>query len=179
MSSYEIFKKNFGIKDFNNEDELCDLLAQYDNTLEDIDVKLGKLRSCSFQAKNLQEHNTISKSLYNEYVAMNDKKVKDLLAKKENVSELRSMISEEGLDRQDETNLENIDWRLNEKMNITNYSNSKAKGLFGERVLNVERLKKICVEKSIPVSRDDIITSSFYNFSTHKAQYKDLTFELE
>ena len=177
VSSYEIFKKNFGIKDFNNEDELCDLLAQYDNTLEDIDVKLGKLRSCSSQAKNLQEHNTISKSLYNEYVAMNDKKVKDLLAKKENVSELRSMISEEGLDRQDETNLENIDWRLNEKMNITNYSNSKAKGLFGERVLNVERLKKICVEKSIPVSRDDIITSSFYNFSTHKAQYKDLTFE--
>ena len=121
VSSYEIFKKNFGIKDFNNEDELCDLLAQYDNTLEDIDVKLGKLRSCSFQVKNLQEHNTISESLYNEYVAMNDKKVKDLLAKKENVSELRSMISEEGLDRQDETNLENIDWRLNEKMNITNF----------------------------------------------------------
>ena len=83
-------------------------------------------------------------------------------------------ISEENQDEEDKMN---ITLALDEILEIEKYSNYKARGVFGEQVLNAERLKKICVEKSIPVSRDDIITSSFYNFSTHKAQYKDLTFE--
>lgn len=80
-------------------------------------------------------------------------------------------ISEENQDEEDKMN---ITLALDEILEIEKYSNYKARGVFGEQVLNAERLKKICVEKSIPVSRDDIITSSFIIFRLIRLNIKTL-----
>lgn len=172
VSALDVLRNNFELLNINNQ-------AEYEEKVLKIEEDIIKINDLLKLANRVlkKESSTKNKELYDDVVS----KVKSLEQEKdqketEKIQLMNKLctISEENQDEEDKMN---ITLALDEILEIEKYSNYKARGVFGEQVLNAERLKKICVEKSIPVSRDDIITSSFYNFSTHKAQYKDLTFE--
>lgn len=172
VSALDVLRNNFELLNINNQ-------AEYEEKVLKIEEDIIKINDLLKWANRVlkKESSTKNKELYDDVV----NKVKSLEQEKEQKStekiQLMNKLCTISEENQDEEDKMNITLALDEILEIEKYSNYKARGVFGEQVLNAERLKKICVEKSIPVSRDDIITSSFYNFSTHKAQYKDLTFE--
>lgn len=172
VSALDVLRNNFELLNINNQ-------AEYEEKVLKIEEDIIKINDLLKLANRVlkKESSTKNKELYDDVVS----KVKSLEQEKEQKAtekiQLMNKLCTISEENQDEEDKMNITLALDEILEIEKYSNYKARGVFGEQVLNAERLKKICVEKSIPVSRDDIITSSFYNFSTHKAQYKDLTFE--
>lgn len=172
VSALVVLRNNFELLNINNQ-------AEYEEKVLKIEEDIIKINDLLKLANRVlkKESSTKNKELYDDVVS----KVKSLEQEKEQKAtekiQLMNKLCTISEENQDEEDKMNITLALDEILEIEKYSNYKARGVFGEQVLNAERLKKICVEKSIPVSRDDIITSSFYNFSTHKAQYKDLTFE--
>ena len=172
VSALDVLRNNFELLNINNQ-------AEYEEKVLKIEEEIIKINDLLKLANRVlkKESSTKNKELYDDVV----NKVKSLEQEKEQKAtekiQLMNKLCTISEENQDEEDKMNITLALDEILEIEKYSNYKARGVFGEQVLNAERLKKICVEKSIPVSRDDIITSSFYNFSTHKAQYKDLTFE--
>lgn len=172
VSALDVLRNNFELLNINNQ-------AEYEEKVLKIEEDIIKINDLLKLANRVlkKESSTKNKELYDDVV----NKVKSLKQEKEQKAtekiQLMNKLCTISEENQDEEDKMNITLALDEILEIEKYSNYKARGVFGEQVLNAERLKKICVEKSIPVSRDDIITSSFYNFSTHKAQYKDLTFE--
>lgn len=172
VSALDVLRNNFELLNINNQAEYEEKVLRIE---EDI-IKINDLLKLANRVLK-KESSTKNKELYDDVV----NKVKSLEQEKEQKAtekiQLMNKLCTISEENQDEEDKMNITLALDEILEIEKYSNYKARGVFGEQVLNAERLKKICVEKSIPVSRDDIITSSFYNFSTHKAQYKDLTFE--
>ena len=172
VSALDVLRNNFELLNINNQ-------AEYEEKVLKIEEDIIKINDLLKLANRVlkKESSTKNKELYDDVV----NKVKSLEQEKEQKAtekiQLMNKLCTISEENQDEEDKMNITLALDEILEIEKYSNYKARGVFGEQVLNAERLKKICVEKSIPVSRDDIITSSFYNFSTHKAQYKDLTFE--
>lgn len=172
VSALDVLRNNFELLNINNQ-------AEYEEKVLKIEEDIIKINDLLKFANRVleKESSTKNKELYDDVV----NKVKSLEQEKEQKAtekiQLMNKLCTISEENQDEEDKMNITLALDEILEIEKYSNYKARGVFGEQVLNAERLKKICVEKSIPVSRDDIITSSFYNFSTHKAQYKDLTFE--
>lgn len=172
VSALDMLRNNFELLNINNQAEYEEKVLKIE---EDIIIINDLLKLANRVLK--KESSTKNIELYDDVVS----KVKSLEQEKEQKAtekiQLMNKLCTISEENQDEEDKMNITLALDEILEIEKYSNYKARGVFGEQVLNAERLKKICVEKSIPVSRDDIITSSFYNFSTHKAQYKDLTFE--
>lgn len=172
VSALDMLRNNFELLNINNQAEYEEKVLKIE---EDIIIINDLLKLANRVLK--KESSTKNIELYDDVVS----KVKSLEQEKEQKTtekiQLMNKLCTISEENQDEEDKMNITLALDEILEIEKYSNYKARGVFGEQVLNAERLKKICVEKSIPVSRDDIITSSFYNFSTHKAQYKDLTFE--
>lgn len=172
VSALDVLRNNFELLNINNQ-------AEYEEKVLKIEEDIIKINDLLKFANRVleKESSTKNKELYDDVV----NKVNSLEQEKEQKAtekiQLMNKLCTISEENQDEEDKMNITLALDEILEIEKYSNYKARGVFGEQVLNAERLKKICVEKSIPVSRDDIITSSFYNFSTHKAQYKDLTFE--
>lgn len=172
VSALDVLRNNFELLNINNQ-------AEYEEKVLKIEEDIIKINDLLKLANRVlkKESSTKNKELYDDVV----NKVKSLEQEKEQKAtekiQLMNKLCTISEENQDEEDKMNITLALDEILEIEKYSNYKARGVFGEQVLNAERLKKICVEKSIPVSRDDIITSSFYNFSTHKAQHKDLTFE--
>lgn len=172
VSALDVLRNNFELLNINNQ-------AEYEEKVLKIEEDIIKINDLLKRANRVlkKESSTKNIELYDDVVS----KVKSLEQEKEQKAtekiQLMNKLCTISEENQDEEDKMNITLALDEILEIEKYSNYKARGVFGEQVLNAERLKKICVEKSIPVSRDDIITSSFYNFSTHKAQYKDLTFE--
>lgn len=172
VSALDVLRNNFELLNINNQ-------AEYEEKVLKIEEDIIKINDLLKLANRVlkKESSTKNKELYDDVI----NKVKSLKQEKEQKAtekiQLMNKLCTISEENQDEEDKMNITLALDEILEIEKYSNYKARGVFGEQVLNAERLKKICVEKSIPVSRDDIITSSFYNFSTHKAQYKDLTFE--
>lgn len=172
VSALDVLRNNFELLNINNQ-------AEYEEKVLKIEEDIIKINDLLKWANRVlkKESSTKNKELYDDVV----NKVKSLEQEKEQKAtekiQLMNKLCTISEENQDEEDKMNITLALDEILEIEKYSNYKARGVFGEQVLNAERLKKICVEKSIPVSRDDIITSSFYNFSTNKAQYKDLTFE--
>lgn len=172
VSALDMLRNNFELLNINNQAEYEEKVLKIE---EDIIIINDLLKLANRVLK--KESSTKNIELYDDVVS----KVKSLEQEKEQKAtekiQLMNKLCTISEENQDEEDKMNITLALDEILEIEKYSNYKARGVFGEQVLNAERLKKICVEKSIPVSRDDIITSSFYNFSTHKDQYKDLTFE--
>ena len=172
VSALDVLRNNFELLNINNQ-------AEYEEKVLKIEEDIIKINDLLKLANRVlkKESSTKNIELYDDVVS----KVKSLEQEREQKAtekiQLMNKLCTISEENQDEEDKMNITLALDEILEIEKYSNYKARGVFGEQVLNAERLKKICVEKSIPVSRDDIITSSFYNFSTHKVQYKDLTFE--
>lgn len=172
VSALDVLRNNFELLNINNQ-------AEYEEKVLKIEEDIIKINDLLKWANRVlkKESSTKNIELYDDVVS----KVKSLEQEREQKAtekiQLMNKLCTISEENQDEEDKMNITLALDEILEIEKYSNYKARGVFGEQVLNAERLKKICVEKSIPVSRDDIITSSFYNFSTHKVQYKDLTFE--
>lgn len=172
VSALDVLRNNFELLNINNQ-------AEYEEKVLKIEEDIIKINDLLKFANRVlkKESSTKNIELYDDVVS----KVKSLEQEREQKAtekiQLMNKLCTISEENQDEEDKMNITLALDEILEIEKYSNYKARGVFGEQVLNAERLKKICIEKSIPVSRDDIITSSFYNFSTHKVQYKDLTFE--
>lgn len=172
VSALDVLRNNFELLNINNQ-------AEYEEKVLKIEEDIIKINDLLKLANRVlkKESSTKNIELYDDVVS----KVKSLEQEREQKAtekiQLMNKLCTISEENQDEEDKMNITLALDEILEIEKYSNYKARGVFGEQVLNAERLKKICIEKSIPVSRDDIITSSFYNFSTHKVQYKDLTFE--
>lgn len=172
VSALDVLRNNFELLNINNQ-------AEYEEKVLKIEEDIIKINDLLKLANRVlkKESSTKNIELYDDVVS----KVKSLEQEREQKAtekiQLMNKLCTISEENQYEEDKMNITLALDEILEIEKYSNYKARGVFGEQVLNAERLKKICIEKSIPVSRDDIITSSFYNFSTHKVQYKDLTFE--
>lgn len=172
VSALDVLRNNFELLNINNQ-------AEYEEKVLKIEEDIIKINDLLKLANRVlkKESSTKNKELYDDVVSKVKSLEQEMEQKETEKIQLMNKLCTISEENQDEEDKMNITLALDEILEIEKYSNYKARGVFGEQVLNAERLKKICVEKSIPVSRDDIITSSFYNFSTHKAQYKDLTFE--
>lgn len=172
VSALDMLRNNFELLNINNQ-------AEYEEKVLKIEEDIIKINDLLKWANRVlkKESSTKNIELYDDVVSKVKSLEQEMEQKATEKIQLMNKLCTISEENQDEEDKMNITLALDEILEIEKYSNYKARGVFGEQVLNAERLKKICVEKSIPVSRDDIITSSFYNFSTHKAQYKNLTFE--
>lgn len=172
VSALNVLRNNFELLNINNQ-------AEYEEKVLKIEEDIIKINDLLKLANRVlkKESSTKNIELYDDVVSKVKSLEQEMEQKATEKIQLMNKLCTISEENQDEEDKMNITLALDEILEIEKYSNYKARGVFGEQVLNAERLKKICIEKSIPVSRDDIITSSFYNFSTHKAQYKDLTFE--
>lgn len=172
VSALDVLRNNFELLNIDNQ-------AEYEEKVLKIEEDIIKINDLLKLANRVlkKESSTKNIELYDDVVSKVKSLEQEMEQKATEKIQLMNKLCTISEENQDEEDKMNITLALDEILEIEKYSNYKARGVFGEQVLNAERLEKICVEKSIPVSRDDIITSSFYNFSTHKAQYKDLTFE--